>query len=329
MFRKLLVACVILASSFTAKAETLTIYTYDGFASDWGAGPPIAAGFEEFCNCEIEWRAGGDAVFLFSLLKAEGNNTQADVILGLDTNLMAEAVENGMVAPHSTTAKYNLPINWDNSYFVPYDYGYFAVMVDTELLSKPPQSLDNLIQGDFADQLIIQDPRTSSPGMGFLYWMHSVYGDDMATAWQQLQPNILTVTPGWSEAYGLFLEGRAPLVLSYTTSQSYHEIFDETYRYQALIFPEGHQIQIETAAISAHSDKKQLAQRFLDYLVSDDAQTIIPTTNIMYPVVDIGDDLPQSFQGLPVPVTTFLLDSARAGQVRNELIDIWLENTVE
>ena len=54
--------------------------------------------------------------------------------------------------------------------------------------------------------------------MGFLYWMHSVYGDDMAVAWQQLQPNILTVTPGWSEAYGLFLEGRAPLVLSYTTS---------------------------------------------------------------------------------------------------------------
>ena len=97
-------------------------------------------------TAKLNGELAADAVFLFSLLKAEGNNTQADVILGLDTNLMAEAVENGMVAPHSTTAEYNLPIDWDNSYFVPYDYGYFAVMVDTELLSKPPQSLDNLIQ---------------------------------------------------------------------------------------------------------------------------------------------------------------------------------------
>ena len=45
--------------------------------------------------------------------------------------------------------------------------------------------------------------------------------------WAGLADNIVTVTPGWSEAYGLFLEGEADMVLSYTTSPAYHLIAEE------------------------------------------------------------------------------------------------------
>jgi ABC-type thiamine transport system substrate-binding protein len=45
--------------------------------------------------------------------------------------------------------------------------------------------------------------------------------------WEALADNIVTVTPGWSEAYGLFLEGEADMVLSYTTSPAYHLIAEE------------------------------------------------------------------------------------------------------
>jgi ABC-type thiamine transport system substrate-binding protein len=31
-------------------------------------------------------------------------------------------------------------------------------------------------------------------------------------------PKTVTVTKGWSEAYGMFLDGEADMVLSYTTS---------------------------------------------------------------------------------------------------------------
>lgn len=70
--------------------------------------------------------------------------------------------------------------------------------------------------------MIYQDPRTSTPGLGLLLWMQKVYGDDAPQAWQKLAKKTVTVTKGWSEAYGLFLKGESDLVLSYTTSPAYH-----------------------------------------------------------------------------------------------------------
>ena len=66
--------------------------------------------------------------------------------------------------------------------------------------------------------MIYQDPRTSTPGLGLLLWMQKVYGDKAPEAWQKLAAKTVTVTKGWSEAYGLFLKGESDLVLSYTTS---------------------------------------------------------------------------------------------------------------
>ncbi len=308
----------------SVRAETLTVYTYESFTSDWGPGPKITEAFEQECNCEVEWRSGVDAALLLSLLKAEGKNSEADVILGLDTNLMAEAIGSGLVVPHGLDADYTLPMEWTDTHFVPYDYGYFALMYDSEALPNPPQSMEELVAGGTTKDLIIQDPRTSSPGLGFVFWLRSIYGDDTADIWKQLSSRILTVTPGWGEAYGMFLNGEAPMVMSYTTSQSYHEVVEETSRYKALIFPEGHYMQVEVAGVGAHSDQPELAKKFLEFLVSERAQKFIPTTNWMYPVVEVGDDLPESMRALQQPIPNFLLDAQQADEVREEWIAEWL-----
>ena len=308
----------------SVRAETLTVYTYESFTSDWGPGPKITEAFEQECNCEVEWRSGVDAALLLSLLKAEGKNSEADVILGLDTNLMAEAIGSGLVVPHGLDADYTLPMEWTDTHFVPYDYGYFALMYDSEALPNPPQSMEELVAGGTTKDLIIQDPRTSSPGLGFVFWLRSIYGDDTADIWKQLSSRILTVTPGWGEAYGMFLNGEAPMVMSYTTSQSYHEVVEETSRYKALIFPEGHYMQVEVAGVGAHSDQPELAKKFLEFLVSKRAQKFIPTTNWMYPVVEVGDDLPESMRALQQPIPNFLLDAQQADEVREEWIAEWL-----
>ena len=57
-------------------------------------------------------------------------------------------------------------------------------------------------------KIVIEDPRTSTPGLGLLLWMKSVYGNEAPAAWAKLKDRVLTVTPGWSEAYGLFHQGR-------------------------------------------------------------------------------------------------------------------------
>ncbi|MFN0190689.1 MAG: thiamine ABC transporter substrate-binding protein, partial [Aestuariivirga sp.] len=64
-----------------AAKQTLTIYTYDSFVTEWGPGGKIKQAFETTCDCAIEWVAPGDGVALLNRLKLEGSGTQADLVL--------------------------------------------------------------------------------------------------------------------------------------------------------------------------------------------------------------------------------------------------------
>lgn len=90
--------------------------------------------------------------------------------------------------------------------------------------------------------------------------MQKVYGDQAPEAWQKLAAKTVTVTKGWSEAYGLFLKGESDLVLSYTTSPAYHMIEEKKDNYAAASFAEGHYLQVEVAARTAASKQPELAE---------------------------------------------------------------------
>ncbi len=309
-----------------ARADTLTVYTYDSFIGAWGPGPAIEEAFEARCGCDLEWVAVEDAAVLLSRLRLEGEASRADVVLGLDTNLMAEARAEGVVREHGLgPADFDLPIDWSDPVFVPFDYGYFAIVHDSAAAPSPPASLDALTSGEAEPKLIVQDPRTSTPGLGLLLWLKAVYGDDAGDAWRRLSKRILTVTSGWGEAYGLFLEGEAPMVLSYTTSPAYHRLVEGEDRYKAVIFPEGHYMQIEVAAMAAGADRPDLARRFLAFVASPAFQEAIPTGNWMYPAIDLGDALPEVFRALPRPDASILLPPEEVSRNRSAWIREWLE----
>ncbi|MDY0871226.1 thiamine ABC transporter substrate binding subunit [Dongia rigui] len=313
-------------AALAAEKPVLTIYTYNSFTSEWGPGPVLEKAFEGTCGCDINWVALEDGAALLARLKLEGKNTKADVVLGLDTNLTAEAKATGLIAPHGTDlSALTLPIAWNDAEFVPYDWGYFAFVYDSEKLKDPPKSLADLIDGKDAPKVILEDPRTSTPGLGLVMWLGEVYGDKAGEAWAGLKPKILTVSKGWSEAYGLFTQGEAPMVLSYTTSPAYHQIVEKTDRYKALVFPEGNYMQVEVAAAIAGSAQADLAKAFLAFLVSPEAQKVIPTTNYMYPVRDIGADLPAEFVALPKPEKSLLLPADEAAKHRDDWIKTWVE----
>jgi thiamine transport system substrate-binding protein len=324
----LLVAALIVANLAPARAETpkLTVYTYSSFVADWGPGPKITPVFEQQCGCKIAWVGVGDGAALLSRLKLEGKNTPADVVLGLDTSLAKEAEETGLIAPHGVdlgAVKLPLEKGWDDKNFVPYDYGAFAFMWDTQSLKTPPKSLADLAAPGAEPKLLIEDPRTSTPGMGLMLWLKAVYGDKASEAWKGIAPKILTVTKSWDEAYGLFTKGEAPLVLSYTTSEAYHVMAEKTDRYKALVFPEGNYMQVEVAAALATSKQPELARKFLQFLVSPDFQKEIATTNWMYPVIEGAT--PPEFAKLPQPAKALLLPQAEIAAHRGAWIKEWLE----
>lgn len=325
----LLAAVVATCAATPAPADTpnLTIYTYSSFVAEWGPGPALQPLFEAQCGCSIEWVSLEDGAALLSRLKLEGDKTPADIVLGLDTNLTVEAAATGLIAPHDLDLSYlKLPIAWNDGDFVPYDYGYFAIVYDSQVLPNPPQSLAELTAPGDSPKVILMDPRTSTPGLGLLLWVKQVLGDKAADAWKNLAQKTLTVTKGWSEAYGLFLKGEAPMVLSYTTSPAYHIMMENTDRYKAVNFAEGNYLQVEVAARLRTSDQPDLAKQFLAFLTSKEAQEKLPTTNWMYPVIDLGDALPQAFRDTTLPAKALLMPGAEVAANRAAWIEEWLNS---
>ncbi len=306
-------------------AEKLTVYTYESFTAEWGPGPQVEKTFEAECACDLEFVPVADGVALLNRVKLEGASGRADIVLGLDTNLTAEARATGLFSPHGVDAgNLTVPDGWTDDTFLPFDYGYFAVVYDTEKLKTPPASLKELVEGDPAEKIAIQDPRTSTPGLGLLLWVRAIYGDQAPEAWAKLKDRVLTVTPGWSESYGLFTKGEAPMVLSYTTSPAYHMIAENTERYQAAAFSEGHYLQVEVAGITTTGAKNPLAAKFMAFMTSPAFQDIIPETNWMFPAAKTSKPLNPAFDKLVKPATTLIFSPEEVEKNRKAWLDEWL-----
>ena len=311
----------VVAGAAFGQAPVLTVYTYDSFVSDWGPGPAIEAAFDAQCACDLQFVGAGDGAALLARLRLEGASTDADIVLGLDTNLTAAARATGLFAPHGITPTgLTLPVAWDDAEFLPFDWGYFAFVHRADL-ANVPTSFGALAASDIS--IVIQDPRSSTPGLGLLMWVQAAHGAGATAIWEGLADNIVTVTPGWSEAYGLFLEGEADMVLSYTTSPAYHLIAEEDAGYTTAPFEEGHYMQIEVAGILAGSDQPELATAFLEFMLQPAFQEVIPTTNWMYPAALDPAALPDGFDTLIQPETALLVAPDDATALRDAALAIW------
>jgi len=194
---------LITISSISAK-EVLVVGTYDSFSAEWGPGPVIETEFEKNCNCDVQYVSTSQAGTLANEIFLKDK----DVILGVEMHEFDYTSE-----------------NWNI-----YDYGYFSFIYNEETLKDIPNSFEELINHKNL-KIVVQDPRTSPVGLGLLRWMKLTHPDNFPSILKKFNNNVLTYTPGWSEAYGIFLEGKADLVLSYSTSPFYHQEYEDEYKY--------------------------------------------------------------------------------------------------
>lgn len=316
------IAATVVTNNASAETPTLTVYTYDSFASEWGPGPLVEKEFEKKCGCDLKYVALDDGVSILNRLKMEGSSTKADVVLGLDDSLLVEAKQTGLLAQSNIDmSKVKLPGGWTDSVFVPFDYGYFAFVYNKKELKTPPISLKELVEKRDDISIVYEDPRTSTPGQGLMFWVKNIYGDNTTSAWKSLAKKTVTVTKGWSEAYSMFLNGEADMVLSYTTSPAYHLMAENDDSYASANFSEGHYIQVEVAAKVKNTQHEKLADQFLQFMLSKTVQSVIPTTNWMYPVTDVA--LPAGFDSLSVPENVLHSSAEEVSKNRKRWIREW------
>ena len=327
--KKLIVLAIVLLSAIAAFAQgakdddVLTVYSYDSFSGEWGPAGTLIPAFEEKTGIKVNLVGAGDAVEMLSRLELEGETTPADVVLGITDDFAYRAYD--MLSPYESPVLEEIPdeLEFDSEHrLLPFDYGAFAFVYDSESGVRKPESLLDLASPEYKDRIILIDPRTSSVGLGLLYWTYNQFGNDAIAWWESVKDNALTIADGWSSAYGLFTEGEAPIVLSYTTSPVYHVMNDNTTRYQAIIFPEGHEATIEGIGIMKNTDKREEAEAFVDFILTE-AQLDIAIANSMYPA-NSSIELPEAFAWAPKPAIMYT-SATIPEDMRTELVDSWTE----
>ncbi len=314
-----------LATPMAEEGPDLIIYAYDSFVSDWGPAPKVIPIFEEQHGVTVRVISVGDAGQVMSRAILEKENPQADIIVGIDNNMLARAMEEEILDPYRSSNLDRIPAElvFDSTNSVtPFDYGYFAIVYDSDTLPEPPRSLEELAAPQYRSKIIVEDPRTSSPGLGFLLWTIEVYGDGYLDYWSRLMPNLLTITDGWDTAYGMFTSGEAPMVLSYTTSPAYHLEYEQTERYRALLFEGGNYLQIEGMGILKGAPHPQLARKFIDYVLSEEFQSALPLTNWMYPV-NPAAETPESFRLAPRPKRSLQISAEEIRRNQDRWVTAW------
>ena len=323
VFAAVLFAVISLFAQPVREENELTVYSYDSFSGEWGPAGSLIPAFEEKTGIKVNLVGAGDAVQMLSRLELEGDSTPADVVLGITDDFAYRAYD--MLSPYESPVLEDIPdeLEFDKEHrLIPFDYGAFAFVYDSEAGVRKPESLEDLASPEYKDKVILIDPRTSSVGLGLLYWTYNQFGDDAIGWWKAVGENALTIADGWSSAYGLFTEGEAPIVLSYTTSPVYHVMNDNTTRYQAIIFPAGHEATIEGIGILKTTDMREEAEAFVDFILTE-GQLDIAIANSMYPA-NSAVELPDAFAWAPKPDIMYTSATIPEDK-RTELVESWTE----
>ena len=290
------------AAPAPAPAGEVVIYTYDSFISEWGPASELARLFKEKTGIDCTFIDAGDGAQIISRVILEKENPRADLVIGFDNNRMSlvrssDAFE--AYKPANADAIIPKELRLDDGWLAtPYDWSFFAMIYDSESSVPEPRSLAELANPAYRKRIILMDPRTSTPGSGFVAWTLAVFGEACGDFWRALKPNILALAPSWSTGYGLFTAGEAPLVVSYITSPAYHIENGEGSRFRAARFDNGYPMQIEGAALVRGAKNADNARLFLDFLISEEAQSVLPLTQWMYPV-NARVKLPASYGAQP------------------------------
>ena len=300
-----IVLLLMVSGQLLANEKPLKIYCYDALSGRDSFGEYLSQEFSKKTGVKVQFISFGTAGEAVNQIVLEGKNTQADILMGADEILFQRLRDRDLFEPLEPEIKKELEpslIKTNEVSFLPFDYGYLAFVYDSNrteaIVDASLKTFPMRLKKE--QKIVLQDPRTSSLGIEFLVWTKEAMGLESKLFWTQLAPHILTVSPGWSGAYELFLKKQADFVLSYTTSPAYHRIREKRAEIKSVLFKEGHFRQVEGVLVLKTSRQKEAAKKFLSFVVGKEAQEKIATFQWMYPARK-KTVLPKEFQEIPIP----------------------------
>lgn len=318
---------------------TLRLMTHDSFALSEG----MLKRFEDQTGVKVEVIKAGDAGQMLNRLILTKEAPLADVVYGLDNSMLPKAKAEDLLLAYRSPALDNVaPENRldESGLLNTVDYGLVALNYDRAAWGKTglplPKTLDELKTPDYAAQLVVPSPSTSSPGLAFLLATVNELGEEGAWAWwNEAEKNGMKVVAGWNDAYNTEFTrsgGSHALVLSYGSSPAAEVYYAEGYdpAHLPAEAPTGNLFiagttykQLEGVGILKTASNQEAAQAFVDWMLSSDVQRDIPTNMWVYPAVE-GTELDPAF-GLAETTTVPAVKPELTADPQR-LVDAWIEN---
>ncbi len=278
-------------------ARTLTVLTHEAFA----LSDDVLKKFETDNNVTVNFIKEADAGPALNRAILTKDNPEADVIFGIDNTLMGRALEAGILDPYKPAALSQISATFQldpSGQLTPIDYGDVCLNYDKNYFAQkklsPPQALIDLTQPKYKNLLVVENPAGSSTGLAFMLATVSAFGENgWLNFWQQLKANGVKVDEDWNTAYytdfsGSSGKGPRPIVVSYASSPPAEVVFANPPIDQpptaSVVAPKTCFRQIEFAGILKGSKNRDLAEKWIDFMLGLDYQQDIPLQQFVYPV---------------------------------------------
>ena len=329
----LLAAC---APATPAGPRTLAIMTHDSFM----VSQEVAAEFEAAHDVRLQFLKSGDAGEALNKAILARGNPLADAFYGVDSTFLSRALDEGIFEPYDSPLLGQIPESFklDPAHgALPVDYGDVCLNYDKAYFQArgiaPPASLEDLTRPEYRNLLVVENPATSSPGLAFLFATVGHFGTGgYLQFWEDLRENGVTVVNDWETAYytefsGSSGKGPRPIVVSYGSSPPFEVIGVDpplSDAPTAAVVSDGACFrQIEFVGILKGTKNRDLAEKWVDFMLSTRFQEDLPLQMYVFPV-NPNARLDEAFEKyLAIPENPAFVAPADIAAHREEWIEAW------
>ena len=323
-------------SAAPTESKTLTVVTHDSFA----ISDELKKKFADETGYTVTYVAPGDGGALVNQLILTKDSPLGDVVFGIDNTFAGRAIKAGVVTPYAPA---DLPASAaalkpdDSGRLTAIDFGDVCVNADRKWFAAKdlaiPATMNDLTKPEYSGLLVVENPASSSPGLAWLTATVGAQGDPgYLDYWTALKTNGVKVVKGWTEAYstefsGSSGKGSKPLVVSYSTSPAFEvpkgakvsnttALLDTCFR------------QVEYAGVIAGAQNQVGAQKFIDFMLSEQVQADIPEQMYMYPA-DTTVELPKEWvTHAPLATQPFAVSAETISNNRDTWIKQWTATVI-
>lgn len=245
--------------------------------------------FREETGIDVQFirGAGGEIV---TRVIAEARAPQADVVLGGASNLHISMGLEGVLAPYLSPVGDYLPANaqdaeglWSGFYLTALGLGIHQERYQQEYGDKPlPSTWEDLIDADFAGEIVLTDPVASSTSYLFLQTQLQRLGWDAGWAYlEQLTPLVgqfpsSGAAPPRMVGTGEYIIGVA---FVHSLSRNIEQGFPVT-----LVVPPGTGGEVGAVSIIEGGPNPENARRFVDFILGVQAQQAYTDLSLTTPL---------------------------------------------